>query len=813
MSGRRFERIAASFGNLSLTAKGILVVSIPVGALLAASAVFYDFERQTRDAQTWVDHTVVVRSEIRRVRGQMNALEDSIRGYLLTLRESYLEPYWAARNELPRVFASVRKEFRDNPSQLQQLAKTEEMAGAALTLVESVRQDAAANGFARGAERLESVRAGIEAVRRQVGVMEAEEERLLQERITAEHEAQHRLELAIFAGGLVGLLGGFAAALLFTRSIVRRVHRVEELARRVAGQTDAEPDAARSYAEPEAGRGDEVTRLERTLNQTARLLAAQAEQLRKAHDDLESRVDRRTVELSQANEDLRQANDVRQALIKSSPLAIFAIDLVGKVIFWSPAAERIFGWTEAEAIGKTLPVIPEHRMHEFEAALARLRAGESMQGDERTHQRKDGSRLEVAIWTAPLRDASGAISGYITIDADITERKLLEEQFRQSQKLEAVGRLAGGVAHDFNNLLTVIMGYVEMLIADAQGSAALIEYAQEIQFAADRASSLTGQLLAFSRRQISQPKALDLNESVAQSMKLLQRVIGEDIVVLTHPEPDLGRVMADPIHIDQALMNLVVNARDAMPNGGTLTIETANVLLDDGYADLHMGVKAGPYCMLAVSDTGTGMTPEVKSRIFEPFFTTKESGKGTGLGLSIVYGVVKQSGGDIIVYSEAGKGTTFKLYFPMADAPAAVAETNGRVEELRGSETVLLCEDEERIRKLVYAMLAKQGYKVLEAATPEAAMRTAREYAGPIALLLTDIVMPQMSGFELAKAVLQIRGEIKVLYMSGYTDNRVNAGWVLEPEVQFLHKPFTAAGLTQKVREALGTEATEASRL
>jgi PAS domain S-box-containing protein len=634
--------------------------------------------------------------------------------------------------------------------------------------------------------------------------MEAEEERLLQERITAGHRAHHRLMLAIVAGGLVGLLGGFAAALLFTRSIVRRVHRVEELARRVAGQ---------SCAEPEEGRGDEVTRLERTLNQTARLLAAQAEQLRRAHDDLESRVDQRTAELSQANEYLRQARDVRQALIKSSPLAIFAIDLEGKVIFWSPAAERIFGWTEAEAIGKTLPVIPEHRMHEFEAALVRLRTGESMQGDERTHQRKDGSRIEVAIWTAPLRDASGAISGYVTIDADITERKLLEEQFRQSQKLEAVGRLAGGVAHDFNNLLTVIMGYVEMLIADAQGAPALIEYAQEIQFAADRASSLTGQLLAFSRRQISQPKVLDLNESVAQSVKLLQRVIGEDIVVVTLAEPDLGRVKADPIHIDQALMNLVVNARDAMPNGGTLTIETANVFLDDSYAERHIGVKPGAYCMLAVSDTGTGITPEVKSRIFEPFFTTKEPGKGTGLGLSIVYGVVKQNGGDVIVFSELGKGSTFKLYFPMAAVPAVTAETNGLVEELRGSETVLLCEDEERIRKLVYAMLAKQGYKVLEAEAPEAAMRMAREYAGPIDLLLTDVVMPQMSGFELAKSVYEMRPQIKVLYMSGYTDNRVNAGWVLEPEVQFLHKPFTAAGLTQKVREALGTEATEASRL
>jgi two-component system cell cycle sensor histidine kinase/response regulator CckA len=804
MSGRRFERIAASFGNLSLTAKGILVVSIPVCALLAAVAVFYDFERQTHNAQTWVEHTIVVRSSIRRTRGQITALEDSIRGYLLTLRDSYLEPYWAARNELPIDLALVRKEVADSPAQLQRLTKTEEMAGAVVALLENVRQNAAANRLAGGAARLESVRASIEAVRGQLGLMEADEERLLQERTTAEHQAQRRLELAIFVGGLVGLLGGLAAALLFTRSVVRRVHRVEELARRVAGQ---------SYAEPDAGRGDEVTRLERTLNQTARLLTAQSEQLRAAHNDLESRVALRTAELSLANEDLRQANDVRQALIKSSPLAIFAIDLEGKVIFWSPAAERIFGWTETEAIGRTLPVIPENRIDEFEAALVRLRLGESMQGDERTHQRKDGTQLEVAIWTAPLRDASGAISGYITIDADITERKLLEEQFRQSQKLEAVGRLAGGVAHDFNNLLTVIMGYVEMLIYDTQDSPALIEYAREIQFAADRASALTGQLLAFSRRQISQPKVLDLNESVAQSMKMLQRVIGEDILVITHPEPDLGRVKADPIHIDQALMNLVVNARDAMPNGGTLTIETANVFLDDSYADRHMGVKPGPYCMLAVSDTGTGMTPEVKSRIFEPFFTTKESGKGTGLGLSIVYGVVKQSGGDIMVYSEVRKGTTFKLYFPMTEVPAVMAEAKGRVEELRGCETVLLCEDEERIRKLVFAMLVKQGYKVLETGAPEAAMRIAREHNAPIDLLLTDIVMPQMSGFDLAKSVMEMRPEIKVLYMSGYTDNRISASWVLESSVPFLHKPFTAAGLTQKVREVLGAEAPQASRL
>jgi two-component system, cell cycle sensor histidine kinase and response regulator CckA len=794
MSGRRFERIAYSFGNLSLTAKGILVVSIPVCALLVAVAVFYNFQRQSRDAEAWVEHTIQVRSDIRRVRGQLNASEDSLRGYLLTLQESYLAPYWAAQKELPRIFASVRQEVADNPIQVRHLERTEEVTGAAMALLEGVRRDAAADRSAGGMERLEGARSSIEAARNQLAVLEGDEQQLLLQRTTAEHQAQHRMTVAILAGGLVGLLGGLAAALLFARSIVRRVRRVETLARKVAGQSDAKPDR---------GPGDEVTRLERTLNETARLLAAQSEQLRVAHHDLEGRVVQRTAELSQANEDLRQSNDVRQALLKSSPLAIWAMDLEGKVIFWSPSAERIFGWTEKEAIGQPLPVIPEERRQEFAAALSLLRGGESMQGDERTHQRKDGSRIQVAIWTAPLRDAAGVVNGFITIDADITERNLLEEQFRQAQKMEAVGCLAGGVAHDFNNLLTVIMGYVEMLISEAQDSPALIEYAQEIQYAADRASALTGQLLAFSRRQISQPKVFDLNEAVTRSMQLLRRLIGEDIVVSIHLEPDLGRVKADQAHIDQALMNLVVNARDAMSKGGTLTIETANVTLDENYVDRHVGVKPGHYCMLAVSDTGMGMSAEVKTRIFEPFFTTKDSGKGTGLGLSIVYGVMKQSGGDIMVYSEEGRGTTFKLYFPMAEAPAEAAGANRGILELRGSETVLLCEDEARIRKLVLAMLIKHGYKVLEAETPELAIGLARDHSGPIDLLLTDIVMPKLSGNDLAKTVQELRPKVKVLYMSGYTDNRVNASWVLDPDVPFLHKPFTATGLMQKVREAL----------
>jgi two-component system, cell cycle sensor histidine kinase and response regulator CckA len=609
------------------------------------------------------------------------------------------------------------------------------------------------------------------------------------------------LNEALTAGSIAGLLGALAAMYLFVRAIVRRIHRVDELARSVAGQ-GAERGKLAS--------GDEISRLEKTLHETAGLLADQQKQLRAAHDEMERRVEQRTAELSRANEELRHANEMRQSLIRSAPLAIFSLDLEGRVVFWSLGAERTFGFTAEEAIGEVLPTIPPGRRDDFEANIVKLRNGETMEAVERAHQRKDGTKVDAAIWAVPQRDDTGKINGFLTFVADITERKQLEEQFRQSQKLEAVGRLAGGVAHDFNNLLTVIMGYVEMLASEAVNSPGLLEYAEEIQSAADRASALTGQLLAFSRRQIAQPRAFDLNQTIEHSIKLLGRVIGEDISIRTRLDPGLAMIKADPTHVDQAIMNLVVNARDAMPEGGLLTIETANVMLDDDYAGRHLGVKPGVYAMLAISDTGVGMTPEIRERIFEPFFTTKESGKGTGLGLSIVYGVVKQNSGDIIVYSEPGHGTSFKLYFPAEQAPAELVESQLNSADLRGAETILVCEDEERIRKLVTIMLAKQGYRVLEADTPAAAIAHAREHFFAIDLLLTDIVMPNMNGVELAKAVREARPGVKLLYMSGYSDNRASDAWVLDPDTPFLHKPFTASTLARKVREALG--ALEASR-
>jgi CheY-like chemotaxis protein len=348
-----------------------------------------------------------------------------------------------------------------------------------------------------------------------------------------------------------------------------------------------------------------------------------------------------------------------------------------------------------------------------------------------------------------------------------------------------------------------------LLIEEASGNAELVEYAQEIQEAGSRAGALTAQLLAFSRRQISQPRVLDLNEVVSHSMKMLRRLIGEDIEFTTHLDPGAARIKADPTQIDQIVMNLVVNARDAMGDGGKLTIETQAATLDAEYVGRHIGVAPGEYTMLAISDTGTGMDAATKSRIFEPFFTTKEAGRGTGLGLSIVYGIVKQNAGEVMVYSEPGKGTTFKVYFPAIEENEERPVERWELADLRGHETILLCEDEERIRHLVRRILVRQGYQVLETDLPLDAIRVAQEREGKIDLLFTDVVMPQLNGFELAKKVRQMAPDIKVLYMSGYTDKQVSGGWVLDPDTPFMQKPFTAEGLLRKVREVLGNNAAQ----
>ncbi len=383
-------------------------------------------------------------------------------------------------------------------------------------------------------------------------------------------------------------------------------------------------------------------------------------------------------------------------------------------------------------------------------------------------------------------------------------RRRLEAQLQQSQKMEAIGVLAGGVAHDFNNLLTIISGYSQLILDRLPEDSPIRAQVSQINEAGDRAATLTRQLLAFSRKQVLAPRVLDLNDVVGAISEMLRRLIGEDIDLVTIKSPGLWVVKADPGQIEQVIMNLAVNARDAMPQGGRLTIETANVDIDDSYPGRHPTVVQGRFAMLAVSDTGTGMTPEVQDRIFDPFFTTKEHGKGTGLGLSTVYGIIKQSEGYIWVYSEPGKGTTFKVYLPAAEG--AVKEVT-RVEEharsAGGSETVLLVEDNESVRSYIFNVLESRGFTLLQASGSEEALKKIENFEGPIHLLLTDVVMPRMSGPELAARLAPLHPEARVLYMSGYTDNAIVHHGVLDAGPHFLQKPFVPETLIQKVREVL----------
>ena len=403
-----------------------------------------------------------------------------------------------------------------------------------------------------------------------------------------------------------------------------------------------------------------------------------------------------------------------------------------------------------------------------------------------------------------LTAIANTLAGIIIRNRGEKEMATLQEQLRQSQKIEAIGQLAGGIAHDFNNLLTVIKGYSQLSLMELKEGDPLKPNIEEVQKAADRAAGLTRQILAFSRRQIMEMRVLDLNNVLQDLDKMLRRVIGEDVELVTLLAGELGRVRTDPGQIEQVIMNLAVNARDAMPHGGKLTIETANVELDEEYARRHIAVKPGHYVMLAVSDTGVGMAPEIRDRVFEPFFTTKDKSKGTGLGLSTVYGIVKQSGGNIWVYSEPNHGTTFKIYLPSVGEPLEeLKEEMVRVEIHRGGETILLVEDEVEVRKLAVRVLERQGYTVLEARDGEEALLLCQHKKGAIHLILTDVVMPQMGGPDLVKQLRQARQDFKVLYMSGYTDNSITHHGVLEKGMNYIQKPFTIDGLMRKVREVL----------
>ncbi|MBZ5623603.1 MAG: PAS domain S-box protein [Acidobacteriia bacterium] len=495
------------------------------------------------------------------------------------------------------------------------------------------------------------------------------------------------------------------------------------------------------------------------------------------------------------------------ALLESASQGILSIDRLGRIVLVNRRAEEMFGYTREELLGARIEILlPESRRarhsQERDDYFRRPRIRPMGIGMDLAGRRKDGSEFPLEVSLSNIETEEGLFG--IAFVSDISQRKLLEEQLTHAQKMEAVGRLAGGVAHDFNNMLTVINGYNRMILDELSPLDPLRGHAEEILKAADRAAAITNQLLAFSRRQIMRPCVLDVNSVLANTQKMLQRLIGEDVQLVLKPARPVGHIKADPTHIEQAIVNLAVNARDAMPTGGKITIETANVHLDETYTRTHLGVHPGEFVMIAVSDTGHGMDSETRRHIFEPFFTTKGPGKGTGLGLATVYGMVKQSGGDIWVYSELGKGSTFKLYFPRVSDP--LSESAGSdLEQARtnGSETVLVVEDEKAVRELTLKMMRQLGYTVLAAASGAEAIEISRSHPGQIALLLTDVVMPNMSGRQVADSLAGTRPGMKVLYLSGYTEDTVIHHGVLDDGVDFLPKPFSREVLARKVRDIL----------
>ena len=530
--------------------------------------------------------------------------------------------------------------------------------------------------------------------------------------------------------------------------------------------------------------------------------------LRQRIKDLELSVSRG----KQAEKSLRETEQKFQRVYDEAPFGCHELNTDGQITRVNRKELAMLGYTAREMLGRPVWrfVLEEEMTRRI--ILAKLSGDVSFHETfERTYRRKDGTTLPVIAQDRIVWEKRRKITGIRSTLEDITERRRAEEvlrkseeQLRQWQKVEAIGRLAGGVAHDFNNLLMTIKGCSELLLGEIDERDPRREEVEEIRKAAERATSLTRQLLAFGRRQVLQPQVLNLNDIVENMNRMLSRLIGEDIQLLTVLGPDLWPVKVDPGQIEQVLMNLAVNGRDAMPRGGKLTIETANKELDEDYARRHVAVKPGAYVLLAVSDNGCGMDKETQSHLFEPFFTTKEQGKGTGLGLSTVYGIIKQSGGNIWVYSELGQGTSFKIYLPTVEEEVETYKTAALFSPPPGgTETILLVEDEEAVRTMISKVLQSGGYTVLEAQHGVEALRVCKKHKGPIHLMVSDVVMPQMSGRELAGRLALRRPEMRVLYISGYPDNAIVHHGVLETGTAFLQKPFTLNALEYKVREVL----------
>jgi PAS domain S-box-containing protein len=586
---------------------------------------------------------------------------------------------------------------------------------------------------------------------------------------------------------VIGLGFGFATALLMERLVLARLTRLIADVDRIGVSNDVTARVAVHGHDELAGLATALNKMLDTLQRSQVELHESAAQQKFAADRLR----------------------LQGTALDSAANAIVLTDRDGVVEWVNPAFTKLTGYTFAEAYGEKWSTLESGSDEPavYDEVWRTILSGKVWQG-ELANRRKDGTPYTVRMTIAPVSNDRGEVAHFIAIKEDITEQKTLQEQFLQAQKFEAVGRLAGGVAHDFNNILTAISGYTELILRRLPANDPLLRLAEQIRLSAERASGLTRQLLAFGRKQALQPRVLDLSNVVTDIEKMLRRLIGEDIELHTIRGAAVGNVRADPTQVEQVIMNLAVNARDAMPDGGKLVIEVTRATLSEEDARLHRDVQPGEYVMLAVSDTGAGMTEEVKAHIFEPFFTTKPQGKGTGLGLATCYGIVKQSGGHIRVQSEPGRGATFQVYLPRVEACADQLPERPKLVDLpTGKETILVAEDEPGVRNLTVDILRDLGYRVIEVGNGEDGIRVAQEIANEkIDLLFTDIVMPQMDGKQLADWFGTSRPETKVLFTSGYTPDAIVQRGVFKEQIAFLEKPFTPAVLAQRVREVLNGE-------